>query len=158
MTSSRSLVVRTSGPQETRAVGQALGRSLCGRVTLSLEGPLGSGKTVLAAGLCEAIGVAEPVTSPTFTLQNEYEGRNGRRVIHMDCFRLSGPEEFADLAVEDRLEDDTVLLVVWGERAVAALSPDTIRIRIEPGRGDERRIVIELPEGVVLAGLEAAAE
>jgi tRNA threonylcarbamoyladenosine biosynthesis protein TsaE len=154
----KSLVIRTAGPDETRAVGIALGNSLSGRVTLSLEGPLGSGKTVLAGGVCEAVGVKGPVTSPTFTLQNEYEGADGRRVIHMDCFRLHGAEEFEDLGVDDRLDDDTLLLVEWGERAVSALGPDTIRIRLEPGEGDERRIVIDVPAGVDLEGLTAEAE
>ena len=153
MSGTRALVVRTSSPEETRAVGRALGKSLGGGATLSLEGPLGAGKTVLAGGVCEALGVEGPVTSPTFTLQNEYTGAGGRRVIHMDCFRLHSAEEFEDLGVEDRLDDDTLLLVEWGERAAAALGPDTIRIRLEPGEGDERRIVIDVPEGVELAGL-----
>ena len=154
MSGTRALVVRTSSPEETRAVGRALGKSLHGGATLSLEGPLGSGKTVLAGGVCEALGVEGPVTSPTFTLQNEYTGAGGRRVIHMDCFRLHGAEEFEDLGVEDRLDDDTLLLVEWGERAAAALGPDTIRIRLEPGPGDERSIVIDVPDGVELTGLE----
>ena len=154
MSGPRALVVRTSSPAETRAVGRALGRSLRGGATLSLEGPLGSGKTVLAGGVCEALGVEGPVTSPTFTLQNEYTGAGGRGVINMDCFRLHSAEEFEDLGVEDRFDDDTLLLVEWGERAAAALRPDTIRIRLEPGAGDERRIVIDVPDGVELTGLE----
>jgi len=158
VTGARALVIRTTGPEETRAVGIALGRSLVGRVTLSLEGPLGSGKTVLARGVCEAVGVEGPVTSPTFTLQNEYTGRGGRRVLHLDCFRIRDVAEFEDLGVEDRLEDDTLLMVEWGERAAAALGADVIRVRIEPGVGDERRIVIEAPAGVTIPALGAEAE
>ena len=152
----RSLVVETNGPEETRACGIALGRSLRGRVTLSLEGPLGSGKTVLVRGVCEAVGVEGPVTSPTYTLENEYEAADGRRVIHVDCFRLTGPEELEDLGLEDRLEEDTILLVEWGERVLKALPEDTIRIRLEPGEGDRRHIRIELPRGVELPGLVEA--
>jgi tRNA threonylcarbamoyladenosine biosynthesis protein TsaE len=148
----RSLVIRTSAAEETRAVGLALAKSLTGSVTLSLEGPLGSGKTVLARGVCEGLGVREPVTSPTYTLQNEYVGREGRRVIHLDCFRLEGPADLEDLDVEDRLDEDTVLLVEWGERALDALPGDVLRIRLEPGEGDERRILIRVPEGVDLPG------
>jgi tRNA threonylcarbamoyladenosine biosynthesis protein TsaE len=154
MTGMRSLVVRTSGPEETRAVGLALGRCLSGRVTLSLEGPLGSGKSVLARGVCEAAGVEGPVTSPTFTLLNEYVGTGGRRVIHADCFRLCSPEEFRRLGVEDRLTDDALLVVEWGERAIAALGADVVRVELEPGVGDERRIVIRVPEGVRIEGFE----
>ena len=72
MESNRALVVRTSGPEETRNVGIAFARSLPAGATLSLEGPLGAGKTVLVHGLCEGWGVVDPVTSPSYTLQNEY--------------------------------------------------------------------------------------
>lgn len=155
MTGTRSLVVRTAGPEETRAVGRALGRTLRGRVTLSLEGPLGSGKTVLASGVCDAVGVEGPVTSPTFTLQNEYEGREGRRVVHMDCFRLGGAEEFEDLGVEDRLAEDAILLVEWGDRVAAALPPETIRIELETVDAEERRIRIRVPPSADLEELDS---
>jgi tRNA threonylcarbamoyladenosine biosynthesis protein TsaE len=148
--SGRRIVVRTADPAGTRAAGRAIGRSLGWGFALSLEGPLGAGKTVLAAGVCEGLGVRDPVTSPTFTLQNEYRGRGGRRVVHVDCFRLQGPGELEDLGVLDRLEDGDVLLVEWGDRALAALPPGAIRVELVPGPETERRIVIHLPEGVRL--------
>jgi tRNA threonylcarbamoyladenosine biosynthesis protein TsaE len=151
--SDRRIVVRTTDPAETRAAGRAIGRSLGGGFALSLEGPLGAGKTVLAAGVCEGLGVEGPVTSPTFTLQNEYHGRGGRRVVHVDCFRLGGPGELEDLGVLDRLEDDSVLLVEWGDRALQALPPGAIRVELLPGEETEREIVIHLPDGVRLAAL-----
>jgi tRNA threonylcarbamoyladenosine biosynthesis protein TsaE len=147
----RSLVVRTTCPRETRLVGRALGKSLAGGVSFSLEGPLGSGKTVLAAGICEGLGVATPVTSPTFTLQNEYRGEGDVRVLHMDCFRLQGEREFEDLGVEEELDEDTVLIVEWGDRAAGALPPDVIRIELELAAPEERRIVIRVPPGVELS-------
>lgn len=146
----KSLVVRTTGSDETRAVGRAFGKSLEGAASFSLEGPLGSGKTVLAAGICEGLGVTDPVTSPTYTLQNEYRGAGGRRVIHMDCFRLQGAREFEDLGVDEELDDDTVLIVEWGDRALDALPADVIRIVLEVTDTDRRRIAIEVPEGVEL--------
>jgi tRNA threonylcarbamoyladenosine biosynthesis protein TsaE len=148
--SARRIVVHTTDPAETRAAGRAIGRSLGAGFALSLEGPLGAGKTVLAAGVCEGLGVRDPVTSPTFTLQNEYRGRGGRRVVHVDCFRLHGPGELEDLGVLDRLEDDDVLLVEWGDRALAALPAGAIRVELVPGKECERSIVIHLPEGVRL--------
>lgn len=151
--SARRLVVQTVDPAETRAAGRAIGRSLRDGFTLSLEGPLGSGKTVLASGVCEGLGVEGPVTSPTFTLQNEYRGRDGRLVVHVDCFRLQGPAELEDLGVLDRLEDDSVLLVEWGDRAREALPPGAIRVELVPGEDSERRIVIWVPEGVALGAL-----
>jgi tRNA threonylcarbamoyladenosine biosynthesis protein TsaE len=148
---SRRLVVRTNSPEETLAVGRVLARCLRGGYTVSLEGPLGVGKTVVAAGLCAELGVEEPVTSPTFTLQNEYAGTDGRRIVHVDAFRLGGAAEFDDLGVLDRLEGDTVLIVEWGERVAEALR-NVIRVEIAPeGDGEAgRAIAIHLPAGVDL--------
>ena len=155
--SQRGLVVRTHGERETRLVGAALARALPPGATVSLEGPLGAGKTVLVRGLCEALGVTDPVTSPTYTLENEYETATGRRVIHVDCFRLGSVAELEDLALEDRRDADTLLLAEWGDRVIVALPPETIRVTIEPepeGDSEARRIVVALPPGVELADLD----
>jgi tRNA threonylcarbamoyladenosine biosynthesis protein TsaE len=152
------IVVRTGAAEETAAVGRAIGRSIPGAFALSLEGPLGSGKTVLAAGVCDALGVDAAVTSPTYTLHHEYTGRGGRRVVHVDCFRLGGPGEYEDLGIADRMEDDTVLLVEWGDRVAAALPEGTVRVELVPEDGDARRIAIHLPDGVELAGIGPAPE
>jgi tRNA threonylcarbamoyladenosine biosynthesis protein TsaE len=155
----RSLVVRTAGPEQTHAVGLALARSLGGGAVVSLEGPLGSGKTVLVRGVCDGLGVRGPVTSPTYTLENEYEGDGGRRIVHLDCFRLTGPRDLEDLDLDDRRDPDTLVLVEWGEKVIEALPPDTLRIRIEPDdQGDAgengRRLVFHIPNGVNLGDLE----
>jgi len=160
MTAGRALVVHTDGPDETRAVGVAFARSLPPGATLSLEGPLGAGKTVLVRGLCQGLGVTDDVTSPTYTLVNEYATTAGGTVFHVDCFRLGGAGELEDLGLEDRRDGTSVLVVEWGDRALAALPPDTIRVSLapEPG-GDEsrRRIAVRLPEGVEVAGLTGEA-
>jgi tRNA threonylcarbamoyladenosine biosynthesis protein TsaE len=155
---SRRIVVRSRGPEETRAIGAAIGRSLSGAAVLSLEGPLGAGKTLLAAGVCEALGVDVPITSPTFTLENEYRARDGRRILHVDCFRLTGPRELEDLGTFDRVDNDTVLLVEWGDRALAALPEDAVRVRLDPEGENGRRISIQLPEGVALGQLAPVEE
>ena len=155
---SRRIVVKSLGPQETRDVGRAIGRSLGLTSVVSLEGELGAGKTLLASGLCEALGVDVPVTSPTFTLENEYRGQGGRRVIHVDCFRLTGPRELEELGTFDRLDDDTVLLVEWGDRVLAALPDDALRVRLDPEGETGRRISICVPGGVELPGFEPAEE
>ncbi len=153
----KSLVVTSHGPEQTHAVGQALARALTGGAVVSLEGPLGSGKTVLVRGICEGLGVRGPVTSPTYTLENEYEGEDGRLVVHMDCFRLAGASDLEDLGVEERFEDAAVVLVEWGEKVIDALPPETLRIRFEPEGESERRIIVSIPEGVSLPGLEEGA-
>lgn len=157
MESNRTLVVRTSGPDETRSVGIAFARSLPAGSTLSLEGPLGAGKTVLVRGLCEGWGVVDDVTSPSYTLQNEYRTADGQRVLHLDCFRLGGPGELEDLGLEDQRDPDTMVVVEWGDRGLAALPADTIRVKVEPdsaGKETDRRISIRVPDGVEITGIE----
>lgn len=160
MTPPRALVVTTDGPEETRAVGVALARSLPAGATVSLEGPLGAGKTVLVRGLCEGLGIVDEVTSPSYTLVNEYRSANGTRMIHVDAFRLRGPDELEDLGLEDRRDLPTVMVVEWGDRVLLALPPDTIRVILEPMAEAEnaRRIAVRLPAGVEIAGLEGASD
>jgi tRNA threonylcarbamoyladenosine biosynthesis protein TsaE len=131
-------------------VGGALARALPEGAAISLEGPLGAGKTVLVRGFCDALGVRDRVTSPSYTLWNEYETERGRRVIHLDAFRLAGASELEDLGFEDRRDPRGFLLVEWGDRAVGALPGDVVRVSIEPDpEGDDvRRISFRLPEGV----------
>jgi tRNA threonylcarbamoyladenosine biosynthesis protein TsaE len=149
MSGASSLVVRAESAADTFAVGLAFGRSLLGAQTLSVAGPLGAGKTVLIQGVCEGLGVRGPVTSPTYTLMHEYEGRGGRRVVHLDCFRLSGPVEFEELDAF-ATDEESVVLVEWGDRVDAALPPDAIRVRVEPEGEFVRRISIDVPDGVEL--------
>jgi len=155
----RSLVIRTASERETQAVGVAFARALAPGFTISLEGPLGAGKTVFVRGLCEGLGVAGPITSPTYTLQNEYEAEGGVRVIHLDCFRLGSAADLEDLGVEDRRDPETAVVAEWGDRVLAALPPETIRVAIglDPeGSESGRRIVVALPEGVALPELDPA--
>lgn len=139
----RALVVETASPEETRAVGAALARSFAGAARFSLEGDLGSGKTVLAQGICEGLGVEEPVTSPTYTLRHDYVAADGRPVLHVDCFRLKNASEVGALALEE--SDDAVVLVEWGDRIREELPPDTVSISIEMVDESRRRIRIEAP-------------
>ncbi|MDP6460143.1 MAG: tRNA (adenosine(37)-N6)-threonylcarbamoyltransferase complex ATPase subunit type 1 TsaE [Gemmatimonadota bacterium] len=149
----RALAIRTGSAEETHAVGAALGRTLPNGAVLSLEGALGSGKTVLARGICAGAGVETEVTSPTYTLQNIHEAADGRRVVHMDCFRLDGPGELDALGFSELLDGETLVLLEWGDRVLPALPPDTVRIRLESD-GESRRIRILLPAGVHIRALE----
>ena len=140
-----ALVVETTSPEETRAVGAALARSFAGAARFSLEGDLGSGKTVLARGICEGLGVEEPVTSPTYTLRHDYVASDGRPVLHVDCFRLKNASEVGALALEE--SDDAVVLVEWGDRIRDELPADTVRVSIQTIDESTRRIRIEAPPG-----------
>ena len=139
----RALVVETASPEDTRAVGAALAKSFAGAARFSLEGDLGSGKTVLARGICEGLGVEEPVTSPTYTLRHDYVAADGRPVLHVDCFRLKNASEVGALALDE--SDDAVVLVEWGDRIRDELPSDTVRVSIEMVDESHRRIRIEVP-------------
>jgi len=142
----RALAVETSSEEETRAVGAALARSFSGAARFSLEGDLGAGKTVLARGICEGLGVEEPVTSPTYTLRHDYVAGDGRPVLHVDCFRLKESSEVQPLAL-DEAEEDAVVLIEWGDRVRDELPSDTVRVSIQLIDEKRRRIRIEVPPG-----------
>jgi tRNA threonylcarbamoyladenosine biosynthesis protein TsaE len=150
------LSIRSGSVDDTRAVGAAFARSLPPGCTISLEGPLGAGKTEFVRGFCEALGVPEWVTSPTYTLCNEYATDDGRRIVHVDAFRLNAAAELDDLALEDRRDARGFVIVEWGDRVITALPGDVVRVRLEsvPDHDDARRLHVRIPEGVTLAGSE----
>jgi tRNA threonylcarbamoyladenosine biosynthesis protein TsaE len=127
-------------------------RRLAGRVAelvvdgdlIVLAGDLGAGKTVFAQGLSRALGVVAPVTSPTFTLANRYEGQ--MVVNHVDVYRFESLEEVRDLALPELLESG-VTLVEWGDKIRGALPPDQLEVRIEFGDGDDDRVLHIRPAG-----------
>ena len=128
----------THSEGETAAVGRALGRRLSPGAVVALEGPLGAGKTAFARGLAEGLGAdGEDVSSPTFTIVQEYRGRI--TLQHVDLYRLSSPE-IDDLALDDLMED-AVMAVEWAERW-KHLPPGALRVTIEPLDGTRRRIRI----------------
>ena len=139
-------VSRRSGtPEETAALGEALGRTLGPGDVVALYGELGSGKTCLVQGLVRGLGVTSPATSPTFVLVNEYRGR--LPVHHVDAYRTGSLTELMDLGLLDLMGGDGVTLLEWADRAEPLLPARTIRVRIE-GVGDEpREISVVYEEG-----------
>lgn len=128
----------THSEGETAAVGRLLGRGLGPGAVVLLEGPLGAGKTAFARGLAEGLGCdGEDVSSPTFTIVQEYRGRTPLQ--HVDLYRLS-PPEVDDLALEELLED-SAMAVEWPDRWTAAPA-DAIRVTIQPLDGTRRKITI----------------
>ena len=132
--------VTTHSQEETADVGRRLAPSLVPGSVLLLIGDLGAGKTALVRGLAEGLGVApEEVSSPTFTLMQEYRG--GRvPLIHVDLYRLNDSREIDELGLEE-LGLDSVLAIEWAEKLPRVMS-DAIEIRIAHGDGDERTISI----------------
>ncbi len=114
------LSVESRSAEETRILGAALGPVLLPGDVISLSGDLGAGKTVFVQGLAAAIGVDHHVTSPTFTLVHEYDGRYP--ILHLDVYRLDSFQEVIDLGFEELVDPAAILVVEWGE-AVSPLLP-----------------------------------
>ncbi len=128
----------TNSEAETQALGRRLGERLGPGVVVAFTGDLGAGKTALTRGLAEGLGIADRVTSPTFTIVNEYEG--GRLpLFHFDLYRLGSSEELYEIGWEDYLVRGGVCAVEWSENAADALEDDAILIDIRRGDGEGMR-------------------
>ena len=139
----------TNSPEETEALGAALAKRLLPGTVIAYRGDLGAGKTAFTRGLARGLGVGEPVTSPTYTIVNEYTG--GRiPLFHFDMYRLGSSEELFDIGWEDYLERGGVCAVEWSENVWDALE-EPIVITVYRLGEDTRKIVIE--GGELLADL-----
>lgn len=128
----------TNSEAETEALGGRLARLLQRRSVVACFGGLGAGKTAFIRGLARGLGVEQPVTSPTFTIVNEYAGR--LPLFHFDLYRLGGPEELFDIGWEEYLDRGGICAVEWSERAADALG-DCIRVEFSKGESDGQRVI-----------------
>ncbi len=137
------MIVTTHSQEETAEIGRSLAPSLGAGSVLLLVGDLGAGKTAFVRGLAEGLGVAaEEVSSPTFTLMQEYRG--GRLpLIHVDLYRLNEPREIDELGL-DELGQNAVMAIEWADK-LARPMPDAVDIRIEHSEDDTRRLTITRP-------------
>ena len=137
---------------ETEALGETLARRLGPGDVVAYRGDLGAGKTAFTRGLARGLGCTGRVTSPTFTIVNEYEGR--LPLFHFDLYRLEGEDALYDVGWEDYLDRGGVCAVEWSERAEAALPRETVWVSIRrcAESGDWRRITIEGRAGDEAAG------
>jgi tRNA threonylcarbamoyladenosine biosynthesis protein TsaE len=134
------LVARTSSVDETHALAGALAPMLRAGDLLLLSGDLGAGKTAFTQGLGRGLGVAEPITSPTFTLANEYDGAR-LRLHHLDVYRMESMAEVFDVDLPELLDDDAVVVIEWGEAIVASVPADYLAVELLLGDGDDDRIL-----------------
>jgi len=121
--------VQTHSPEETWALAAELANELPPGTVIALHGDLGAGKTCFIQGFAAALGIDEPITSPTYTIIGEYEGR--LPLHHIDLYRLSGPEEALGLGLEEYFDANGITAIEWAERAEGLLPPDLLHIRIE---------------------------
>ena len=131
----------THSPEETEKLGEALGRCLAPGTVLAYRGELGAGKTAFTRGLARGLGYREPVTSPTYTIVNEYLG--GRLpLFHFDMYRLTSAEELWDIGWEDYLDRGGVCAVEWSENVAEALE-DAVTVTIRKLSDTTREITLE---------------
>ena len=130
---------RTHSESETETVGEALAATLSPGTVIAFTGDLGAGKTAFTRGLARGLGIGERVTSPTFTIVNEYEG--GRLpLFHFDMYRLESSEELFDIGWEDYLRRGGVCAVEWSEKVADALV-GALRVDIRRGEGERDRVI-----------------
>ena len=130
----------SNSPAETEALGAALAGRLKPGAVVAFSGDLGAGKTAFVRGMARGLDICERVTSPTFTIVNEYEG--GRLpLFHFDMYRLSSSDELFDIGWEDYLARGGVCAVEWSENVSDALEGDCIRVDIRRGAHDNQRLI-----------------
>ena len=141
----------TNSPDETEALGAALGRVLTPGTILAYRGDLGAGKTAFTRGLAKGLGYADSVTSPTYTIVNEYLG--GRLpLFHFDMYRLRSADDLWGIGWDDYLDRSGVCAVEWSENVAEAME-DAVFVTIEKIGETSRRITIEGGEGLAALSL-----
>ncbi len=141
----------THSPEETEALGERLAKILTPGTILAYRGDLGAGKTAFTRGLARGLGCTEQVTSPTYTIVNEYLG--GRLpLFHFDMYRLRSSDDLFDIGWDDYLERNGICAVEWSENVADAME-DPVTVTIEKIGENSRRITVERSEKNALTGL-----
>ena len=131
----------THSAEETIQLGKKIGSLLQPGAIIAMEGNLAAGKTTITKGIAESLGIEETITSPTFTLISEYEGK--MPLYHMDVYRLDSCEDFINLGVEDLMYGEGVSIIEWSERVREERPKSTITLRLEVREDGGRDITLE---------------
>ena len=127
-------------PEDTEDIGARLAEQLEPGAVVAFTGDLGAGKTAFTRGLARGLGIPDRITSPTFTIVNEYEG--GRLpLFHFDMYRLGSADGLFDIGWEDYLRRGGVCAVEWSENIADALEEDAVRVDIRRGASDQERVI-----------------
>jgi tRNA threonylcarbamoyladenosine biosynthesis protein TsaE len=140
-------VYKTQSEEETVNFGEKLSRTLKAGDTISLEGDLGTGKTALTKGIAAGLGIDEPITSPTFTLVNTYDG--DIILNHFDVYRIDDSDELLAIGWEEYFTDDVINVVEWGDRVWDILPPNTLHIRLERDHNEPDSRIIRIERKVI---------
>lgn len=139
------IIAFTDAAAETKLLAAALAELTRAGDVVLLAGDLGAGKTAFAQGFGGALGVTEPITSPTYTLVSQYSGR--LELNHLDVYRLDQAEEVLDLGLAEMLDEGGVTLIEWGDTIIPVLPADFLEVRLRLGEGDDDRVIEIHPVG-----------
>ena len=147
----------THSVEETRAFGERLGRHITAGTTIALTGDLGSGKTAFVQGIARGLHVPAEyyITSPTFTLINEYPGR--LRLHHVDLYRIGDPIEIEEIGLHEILNSDGVAVIEWAERLGAELPTQHVRVHLEMTNDQTRHLTMTAAGSAAVAMLNNVA-
>jgi tRNA threonylcarbamoyladenosine biosynthesis protein TsaE len=137
-----TLILVSHSVAETQRLGCSLGQLLEGQEVICLEGELGTGKTTLTQAIGCALGVDDPITSPTFTLVNEYRGKRAT-LRHIDLYRLDTTEEMVQAGIDAYLCADGICVIEWAEKAKEILPPEYLYITLKHADDDWRGITLQ---------------
>lgn len=149
------ITAATTSAAETKKLAAAVAGLVRGGDILLLAGELGAGKTCFTQGFGSALGVAEQITSPTFTLLRPYDGAS-LQLLHADVYRLEHLQEIVDLGITEQVDGDAVAVIEWGDMAEPVLPADFLEIRLEYGDTDDARRLVLRPVGPGWANRAAA--
>ena len=148
------LTARTKSADDTRALAAELAAVARPGDLLLLAGDLGAGKTTFVQGFSRALGVEEPVTSPTFVIVHTYQG--AFPIVHVDAYRLERLQELLDLGLGELLDHEGVTLIEWGDAVIPALPPEFLEVRLELGADDDARVATLRGAGATWAARDDA--
>ena len=131
----------TSSPEETVELGKKIGSLLKSGDVIAMQGTLAAGKTTITKGIAAALGVDDTITSPTFCLISEYQGK--MPLYHMDVYRLNGAEDFAELGTDEMIYGNGVSVIEWSEKIMTELPKKTILLKITPQEDGTRLTEID---------------
>jgi tRNA threonylcarbamoyladenosine biosynthesis protein TsaE len=131
----------TNNTEETIELGKKIGNYLRKGDVIAMQGTLAAGKTTITKGIAQSLDISETITSPTFCLISEYEGK--MPLYHMDVYRLDNEEDFANLGTEDMIYGNGVSIIEWSEKIMNELPKKTIILKIEPQEDGSRIITLD---------------
>jgi tRNA threonylcarbamoyladenosine biosynthesis protein TsaE len=132
------IIAFTASALETKQLAAAVAELIRPGDLVLLAGDLGAGKTAFTQGFGAALGIIEPITSPTFTLVNQYHGR--LELFHLDVYRLDAVEEVLDIGLNEMLDEGGVTIIEWGDTVIPALPADYLQVSMRMGEGDDDRM------------------